>query len=194
MKTPVRLSKAFSVFVGISIFGVSVAHSHPLPEDNPNIEQKHKIEDMKNRQNAQKLKIQKLRADADARRAITQSKAMERRRLHEQKRIKRRAEQEAEKARRLNFKTQLLNMLVHDGVIDSKEQSVMITYREGHPIANNVNLYARYGDKYNKLWTAYGFILSDDSYMNISPRQYEIREITQNGTSRHYQVSSSSAQ
>lgn len=190
----VKLGKAFSILVGISILGVSIAHSHPLPEADPNTEQRHKIEDMKNRQNARNLKVQKLRADADARRATIRSKAMKRRRLHEEKTTKRKAKLEAEKARRLDFKTQLLDMLVHDGVIESKQQSVMITYKEGHPIANNVNLHAHYGNKYNKLWTAYGFILSEDSYMNITPRKYEIREITQDGTSRHYQLSSSSAE
>lgn len=193
MKLPIRLGKAVSFLGGISLLGVSIAHSHPLPETDTKTQQSHQIEDMKKRQNAQSLKIQKRRAESDARRASIRAKAIERRRLHDQKVIKHKAKLKAEKARRLDFKTQLLDMLVHDGVIESKQQSVKITYRDGHAIANNINLHTRYGNKYNNLWRAYGFILSEDSYINITPHQYEIKEVTEDGASRHYQLSSGGA-
>jgi len=184
-----RLLKAASTLAIILNFGLVTAHSHPLPKTETNSRQKQHVEDMKNRREAQRIKMETRRAEAEARRAELQIRAEQSRLRHRKKAAQRKAQHEIEKARQLDFKNQFLDMLIDDGVITSREESVNVIYINDHPIANGIDLQARFGDKYSKLWESFDHIMSNDSYMNITPHHYEIREITKHGRSRHYQIS-----
>jgi len=184
-----RLLKAASTIAIILNFGVVKAHSHPLPETETNVHQKQHVEDMEDRREAQRIKIQKRRAEAEARRADLQSKAKQSLLKTKKKLAQRKALNEVEKAKQLDFKEQFLDMLLDDGVITSREQNVNVIYINNHPIVNGIDIQAEFGDKYRKLWESFDRLMSNNSYMNITPHHYEIREITKHGRTRHYQIS-----
>jgi len=186
MKSLIKFYKVVWVLAGLSMFGLAIAGSQSVMKTENGAKRNQQVEDMNK---PQKITPESRRAAIDARRSAIRAQAMERRQAHAKEIEIRKKQQEIEKEKRLNFKAQLLDMLTRDGVIESRDQDLNIRYKDGQPIANDINLYALYGDKYNALWNDYGLIMSDDSYMNITPQQYEIKEITKDGRSRHYQMS-----
>ena len=118
--------------------------------------------------------------------AKLRQEANERRELQKQKAALHRAANEQQKTKYMAFKTDLVDMLKSDGVIVSNNETIKITYNEGHPVINGINLSARYGNKYQDLWRRYERVMSDDSYINILAGSYEIREISDDGASFHF--------
>ena len=159
-------------------------YSHPHKSNNDPAtdglkEMKNKYEQMRKRTEEQRIKAQE-------RSSALRKEAKERRVLRKQESIKRREEAEEKKAKHLTFKTKLLSMLLNDNVIISKKDAVTITYSDGDPIANGINLTAQFGDKYKALWSNHNRTISEQSYLNIMLGSYEIREVTKDGGSHHF--------
>ena len=76
-------------------------------------------------------------------------------------------------------------MIRFNASIFDVNEVINISYFGGDPIANDINLSEQFGDKYKTLWGEHNRIISEQSYLNIMPGSYEIREITEDGMSRH---------
>jgi len=181
-----RITAKLTALLCAGLFTVAAtqAYSHPpKPNSDPKTED---IEEVKNKHEAMRKKAEERRIKAQERSSTVRKEAEDRRELRKQETIKRREEAEERKAKHLTFKTELLSMLLNDNVIISKKDAVTITYSDGDPIANGINLTAQFGDKYKALWFNHNRKISEQSYLNIMPGSYEIREITEDGGSHHF--------
>ena len=183
-RAALRLIALFSV--GLFSMTSTQAYGHPLKSDtNPATE---RLEKMKNKHEQTRKRAEEQRNKAQERSSALRKEAAERRELHKQENIKRRAKTEEKKAKHLTFKTELLSMLLNDEIITSEKDAITILYSDGDPIANGVNLTVQFGDKYKALWLDHNRAISEQSYLNIMPGSYEIREITEDGGSHHFVI------
>ncbi|MEP1229217.1 MAG: hypothetical protein ABJG88_00935 [Litorimonas sp.] len=121
-----------------------------------------------------RARIEKRKAEAYTRRAAQQTTRDEARKLHN------------------DFKSDLLAMLLEDGLIDKQdypsEYDVKFTYISADIIMNDTNLSKRFEQRYEMLWKRYNRVISDPSYIVITPNSYEIRESPPSGGNYHYKA------
>ena len=182
----VALKPAVIAFLcaGLISAGSELANAHPEPSVTDS--KAERVKQMTEKRNLIRAKSQKRTEEARERAAIARENANKSRELQKEKSVLRRLENEKKREIHLAFKTELLTMLQDDGVISSEHEAVEITYNSGHPILNDIDLSARFGDKYENLWAAHDRLMSDSSYLNISDGSYELREITKDGASHHF--------
>lgn len=130
------------------------------------------------------------REQAKERAAAIRHEAVERRKMQQLKAAARREETNKQKEQAMAFKVRLLDMLIDDGVIATDVDLVDVTYLKGDVVANTINVSVQFGEKYTDLWTEYDRVISDQSYLKITPGTYEIKEITEDGSSHHFVMQS----
>ena len=189
----VALKPAVIAFLcaGLISAGSELANAHPEPSVKDS--KAERVKQMTEKRNLIRAKSQKRAEEARERAATARENANKRRELNKEKRALSRIENEKNREKHLAFKAELLTMLQDDDVINSEYETVEITYDAGHPILNEIDLSARFGDKYVNLWAAHDRIISDASYLNIVDGSYEIREITNDGVSYHFLMQASIA-
>jgi len=144
---------------------------------------------------AQALREQS-KLQAQQRRSQLHEQRLARKALMEEQRAARKTQTDQERTRHLNFKAELVSMLIADSIIvapqaletQAVDLDVKITYLDGDILANGVNLSERFGQKYLSLWLSYDRMISDDSYILINETSYEIREISDTGGSYHFMM------
>ena len=139
---------------------------------------------------AQALREQS-KLQAQQRQSQLHEQRLARKALMEEQRAARKAQTDQERTRHLNFKAELVSMLIEDSIIVASQAvdlDVKITYLDGDILANGVNLSERFSQKYPSLWLNYDRMISDDSYILINETSYEIREISDTGGSYHFMM------
>ncbi len=142
---------------------------------------------MSDKANASQNRAQTLREAAKARAQARKAEIEDRRKAQ-------RAKTDALRARHEDFKSDLLAMLIEDGLIETQNElsayDVKATYKSGDILINGSNVSQRFDGRYETLWTQYNRVISDPSYIHISPNSYEIREVNASGGNYHYQAQS----
>jgi len=79
-------------------------------------------------------------------------------------------------------------VLTSDNALELEQYTVKITYENANIIANDVNLSEKFGTRYAELWAMYNRVITDSSYIMITPGSYEIREISDTGGNYHFRM------
>lgn len=180
IKPTVKTFLLAGVFSAVSMS----AYTHPKQSDTDSTLER--AEKMTDKRSLIRAKSQERREQAKKRAATARQEANERRELHNQKTALRRIEREKEQEKYHAFKADLVKMLKDDGVVNSEHEAIRVIYVDGHPILNDIDLSARFGDKYENLWAAHDRLISNNSYINIMAGSYEIREIKDDGSSYYF--------
>jgi len=137
------------------------------------------------------------RAEQEAERAVERAEEQRERAAERALRAEERAERAKERAERNHeraekhktrheaFKNELIPMLLTDGLISSPDQKIKITY-PGNRLT--VNGKKATGDKYCELWEKYDIRKSEQSYIKITPKSYEVQFKSKDGKSTHHET------
>jgi len=184
--SPVAKSIMMTVLCGSLFCAIPLyAYSHPEKSDK-DCATDGVTENIANSREEIRKMIQERREQAKERIDARRRKVDQRREQSRQEAALRRTETAKQQETFFKFKDDLIAMLKKDGVINTENDTINITYSDGHPVINDSDLSALYGDKYEALWREYDRVISPKSYIYIVPGSFVIREVESDGSSRHF--------
>jgi len=139
------------------------------------------------KRDADRREREKIRAEKKRERELERQKRdeqrAEERRLRTEKREDKARERARVKAHYETFASRLLDILIEDNVVESRTSNVRVEYPDNKITINEVDVETKFGEKYPNLWNEFDIPKSEQSYIVITPKSYEMKSKSDDGRS-----------